>query len=319
MNFILRKCLTSFFTMFLVSLLCFLVFSVIRGDPASLLGGIWVTPEQLETLREEMGLNRNVFARYIDWLRGFIRGNLGNSFSFHGEAISEIISERFPVSLFLALFSLLCIFLIAFSVSFLTVKKEGNVLDRIVIFFTAAAVSIPGFFMGLMFIFVFGFTFHFFIPGEYISYKENFFQFLACLFFPSLAIAVPSSAVLIKFLRTSIFAELKNDYVRTARSKGADRLYILRRHVLKNALIPSITVSAMIIAEVLSGSIIIEQVFSIPGMGRLFIAAISARDYPLIQALIVYIAFIVIAINTAADIVITALDPRIRFSKELKQ
>jgi ABC-type dipeptide/oligopeptide/nickel transport system permease component len=166
--------------------------------------------------------------------------------------------------------------------------------------------------------FIFGFTFHFFVPGEYINYRESFFRFVSYLLFPSLAIAIPSSAVLIKFLRASIFTELKNDYVRTARSKGAARFYILRHHVLKNALIPSITISAIIIAEVLSGSIIIEQVFSIPGIGRLLIAAISSRDYPLIQALIVYIAFIVIAVNTAADIIIMTFDPRIRVYKEFK-
>ncbi len=316
MRFLFKRCIIAVFTMFLVSLLCFLIFSVIRGDPAGLLGGIWVTPDQLETLREEMGLNRNVFVRYFDWLADFIKGNPGNSFFFRSEAISDMISERLPVSLSLAFLSLFFILLIAVPVSVLTVKREGSLTDRIVNFFTAAGISTPGFFLGLVFIFLFGFTFHFFIPGEYTDYRENFFKFISCLFFPSLAIAVPASAVLIKFLRSSIFSELKSDYVRTARSKGAGRFYILRRHVFKNAVIPAITVSAMIIAEVLSGSIVIEQVFSIPGIGRLLIAAISSRDYPLIQALMVYMAFIVIAVNTIADIVIMAIDPRIRLSKE---
>jgi ABC-type dipeptide/oligopeptide/nickel transport system permease component len=289
---------------------------VIRGDPASSLGGIWVSSDQLETLREDMGLNQNIFVRYINWLSDFIRGNPGNSFSFHGESISSMMRERLPVSFFLALFSLVFIFLIAVPVSLFTIKKEGGLLDRMINIFTAAGISIPGFFLGLLFIFIFGFTFHLFIPGEYISYKENVLKFITSLIFPSLAIALPSSAVLIKFLRASIFAEFKNDYVRTARSKGAHYYYILRRHVLKNAAIPAVAVSAMIIAEVLSGSIVIEQVFSIPGMGRLLIAAISSRDYPLIQALMVYIAFIVIAANAVADIVIIILDPRIRLSKD---
>jgi ABC-type dipeptide/oligopeptide/nickel transport system permease component len=302
--------------MFLVSVLCFLVFSVIRGDPASLLGGLSVTQEQLEILREDMGLNQNVFVRYGNWLADFIKGNPGNSFFFQGEAISDLIAERLPVSFSLAILSLFFVLLIAMIVSLFSVKQEGGILDRVINFFTAAAISVPGFFLGLIFIFIFGFTFHFFIPGEYISYEENIFAFLRCLFFPSLAIAIPSSAVLVKFLRASIFSEWKNDYVRTARSKGARRFYILRRHVFKNAIIPSITITAMIIAEVLSGSIIIEQVFSFPGIGRLLIAAISSRDYPLIQALMVYIAFIVIAVNTFADIVIMILDPRIRLSKE---
>jgi len=170
----------------------------------------------------------------------------------------------------------------------------------------------------LLFIFFFGFCLKLFIPGEYIDYSENFFGFLRCLCFPALAIAIPNAAVLVKFLRGSLFQELKSDYVVTARSKGADSLYILRKHVLKNALLPAVTIFAMIIAEVFSGSIVIEQVFTIPGIGRLLISAISSRDYPLIQSLMVYIACIIIAANALADIAIMIIDPRIRESKDIR-
>jgi ABC-type dipeptide/oligopeptide/nickel transport system permease component len=148
----------------------------------------------------------------------------------------------------------------------------------------------------------------------YISYNENFIFFIGCLVFPALSIAIPNAAVMIKFLRGSLFAEFRSDYVRTARSKGVSRFYILRKHVLKNAVIPAITMLGMIIAEVFSGSIIIEQVFNIPGIGRLLIAAIGSRDYPLIQALMVYISFIVVTANTLSDITIMIIDPRIRSS-----
>jgi len=196
----------------------------------------------------------------------------------------------------------------------LTVDREGNILDGIVNFFTAAGLSTPGFFMGLLFIYLFGFGLKLFIPGEYIDYSENFFGFLRCLCFPALAIALPNAAILVKFLRSSLFQELKSDYVRTAKSKGADKKRVLFNHALKNAVIPAITIFGMIIAEVLSGSIVIEQVFTIPGIGRLLITAISSRDYPLIQSLMVYIAFIVVAANTLADIVIMIIDPRIRMA-----
>ena len=298
--------------MFLVSVFCFLAFSVIRGDPASLTGGMDITAEQLEMLRGEMGLNRGIFTRFIDWLSGFLSGNTGNSLYFRGEAISKIVTERLPVSFTLAIFSLLLVLIISIPVSLLTVKKEGGLLDRIINFFTAAGISTPGFFLGLLFIFFFGLTARLFIPGSFIDYRENFFGFLGCLFFPALAIAIPNAAVMIKFLRGSLFQELHSDYARTAKSKGAGRLYIIRRHVMKNAMIPAITVFGMIIAEVFSGSIIIEQVFTIPGIGRLLITAISSRDYPLIQTLMAYIAFIVVAANTLADIVIMITDPRIR-------
>jgi ABC-type dipeptide/oligopeptide/nickel transport system permease component len=304
--------------MFLVSIFCFLVFSVIRGDPASLAAGIEATPQQLEALREEMGLNKNILLRYFDWLSRFLSGNPGNSLRFRGEPISSMISQRLPINFTLALLSLFFIFLISVPASLLTVRREGNIVDRIINFLTAAGISAPGFFLGLLFIFIFGFGFKIFIPGVYIDYTENIFGFTAYLFFPALAIAIPNAAVLVKFLRSSLFTELKSDYVRTAKSKGADPLYIMRRHVLKNAVVPSITVLGMVIAEVFSGSIVIEQVFTIPGIGRLLIAAISSRDYPLIQALMVYIAFLVVTANTLADIAIMIIDPRIRPSKEIR-
>lgn len=312
MNYLFRRCAIAVITMFLVSIFCFFAFSIVRGDPAVLAAGTEATREQLETIRENMGLNRPLIIRYFDWLFNFIRGNPGNSLRFRSETISEMISRRLPVSFTLAFLSLFFILLISIPVSLLTVKKKGNIPDRIVNFFTAAGISIPGFYLGLLFIFIFGFIFKLFIPGEYIDYKENFTGFISCFIFPSLAIALPNAAVMIKFLRGSLFQELQSDYVRTAKSKGLGRLYIIRRHVLKNALIPAVTIFGMIIAEVFSGSIIIEQVFSIPGIGRLLITAISSRDYPLIQALMVYISFIVVIANTLSDITIMMLDPRIR-------
>ncbi|MDR0322120.1 MAG: ABC transporter permease [Treponema sp.] len=319
MSYILRRVIVALITLFLVSILCFLAFSVIKGDPAVFSANVNTSPEQLETLREEMGLNRNVFIRYFDWLFNLLRGNPGSSMRYHGEAISTMISHRIPVSFSLAILSLLFILIISVPLSLLTVKREGSLLDRIINFLTAAGISAPGFFIGILFIFLFGFMLKIFIPGEYIDYRENFFGFLGCLFFPALAIAIPNAAVLTKFLRGSLFSELQSDYVRTARSKGANSFYTLCRHVLKNAAIPAITVFGMIIAEVLSGSVVIEQVFSVPGIGRLLIGAISSRDYPLIQALMVYIAFVVVSANTLADIVIMIIDPRIRPSKRAIQ
>jgi ABC-type dipeptide/oligopeptide/nickel transport system permease component len=149
----------------------------------------------------------------------------------------------------------------------------------------------------------------------YIDYRVNFGGFIGSLCFPALAIALPNAAILTRFLRSSLFREQRSDYVRTARSKGASSAAALRRHALRNALIPSITVLGMIAAEVFSGSIIIEQVFAIPGIGRLLIAAITSRDYPLIQTLVVFIAVVVIIANTLVDITIQIIDPRIRLER----
>ncbi|MCL2411002.1 MAG: ABC transporter permease [Treponema sp.] len=313
-----RRILIAILTVFLVSIVCFLFFSVIRGDPAISFAGMDTSAEQLAQIREEMGLNRNIFIRYFDWLFNFLSGNTGYSFTFRGESISSLIAQRLPVTISLAVFSLILTILISLPLSLLTVKRKGGIVDTIVNIFTAAGVSTPGFFLGLLFIFIFGFIFRLFTPGAFVDYNENFFGFLGYLFFPALAIAIPNAAILTKFLRSAIFAELQSDYVRTARSKGMSRLYILRRHVLKNASLSSVTMLAMIIAEIFSGSIIIEQVFSIPGIGRLLIAAITSRDYPLIQTLMVYIASLVVIANSLADVFIMIIDPRIRITKEIR-
>jgi ABC-type dipeptide/oligopeptide/nickel transport system permease component len=153
----------------------------------------------------------------------------------------------------------------------------------------------------------------------YVDYRANFAGFIGYLFFPALAIAIPHAAILIKFLRSSLFKEQRSDYIRTARSKGASPALVLRRHALRNALIPSVTVLGMIIAEVCSGSIVIEQVFSFFLLGRLLISAISSRDYPLIQTLVMLIASIVIFANTLVDIAIQVIDPRIRLEGDARK
>ncbi|MDR0457323.1 MAG: ABC transporter permease [Treponema sp.] len=319
MHFTLKRTGAALITLFLVSVFSFLALSVIRGDPASLILGTTATSEQAAALREEMGLNRSIPVRYLEWLGNFFSGNWGNSLRFRGEAISALILERLPVSFALALLSLFFIVIIAVPVSLFSVRRENSLVSRIVTVCTAAGISVPNFFLGVLLIWIFGISLRLFTAGMYIDYRVDFAGFVGCLFFPALAIAIPNAAILIKFLRSSLFREQCSDYVRTARSKGASHSLALRRHALRNALIPSVTVMGMIVAEVFSGSIVIEQVFAIPGIGRLLIAAITSRDYPLIQTLVVYIAFVVVIANTLVDIAIQLIDPRIRLEKEVRE
>jgi ABC-type dipeptide/oligopeptide/nickel transport system permease component len=312
LHFALKRICTALITLFLVSIFSFIAFSVIRGDPASLILGIDATPEQLTAFREEMGLNRSPPIRYLEWLGNFFTGNLGNSFRFQGEAVSDLVLERLPVSFFLALLSLFFIVLIAVPVSLFSVRRENGIASRVVNICTAIGISVPNFFLGVLFIWSFGIGLRLFTTGMYVDYHTSFIGFIGYLIFPALAVAIPNAAILVKFLRSSLFKEQHSDYVRTAYSKGASLSIVLRRHALRNAVIPSITVLGMITAEIFSGSIIIEQVFAIPGIGRLLITAIGSRDYPLIQTLVMFIASIVVIANTLVDIAIQVIDPRIR-------
>ena len=317
MEFIARRLGITVLTLFLVSVFTFGAFRLIPGDAALLSLGTEATVEQIDAARAEMGLDRSFPEQYFSWLQNFLSGNLGNSARFRGAPISELLLARLPVTFSLAGLSFLFIILISFPVSIFSVKKEHSPVDRIVTTLTALSISLPGFFLGILFIWIFGIIFRFFVPGAYVSYGENHAAFWGYLCFPALAIAMPNGALVVKFLRSSIFREFHSDYVRTARSKGASRGRILRRHVLKNACLPAITLLGMIAGEILSGSIVIEQVFSIPGIGRLLIVSITARDYPMIETLVIYFAFVVILANTLVDIAIQIIDPRIRLTEKV--
>ena len=317
MGFIGKRLAVTFLTLLLVSVFTFCAFRFIPGDAALLSLGIEAGEEQIEAMRIEMGLNRSLPGQYFAWLGGFLTGQLGNSARFRGASVSGIILERLPVTFSLAGMSFLLIVAIAFPVSLFSSRKENSITDRIVTTLTALNISMPGFFLGVLFIWIFGISLRLFVPGAYVGFTGNPAAFFGYLFFPALAIALPNAALVVKFLRSSIFREFHGDYVRTAKSKGGSRALILRRHVLKNASLPAITLLGMIAGEILSGSIVIEQVFGIPGVGRLLIASITARDYPMIETLMIYIAFVVILANTAADIVLQIVDPRIRLSEKV--
>jgi len=312
MRFIGNRIVITLITLLLVSILSFASFHLIPGDAALLSLGTEADEAQVAVLREEWGLDKSIPEQYISWLVKFVTGNLGNSTRFRGTAISELIKDRLPITFTLALISLFFIILIAVPISLLPMKQKPGVLDSLVNTWTALNISMPGFFLGVLFIWIFGLVLRLFIPGAYVDYRTDMPGFLSYMIFPGLAIALPNAAILVKFLRASILREWSRRYVRTARSKGADRKRTLRKHILKNACLPALTIFGMIIGEVFSGSIVMEQVFSIPGIGRLLIASISSRDYIMIETLVIYITFVVILANTVVDIAMQIIDPRIR-------
>jgi ABC-type dipeptide/oligopeptide/nickel transport system permease component len=298
-------------TLFLVSLLSFLAFALIPGDPALLVLGIEAGEEQLRALRLEMGLDRGLAERYWVWLGKFLTGNLGNSARFRGAAISGLILERLPVTFSLAALSLVFMLGIALPAVLASARREGGPADRALGVLTALNISFPGFFLGVLFIWIFGILLRLFVPGAYIDYRRDPLSFAAYLVFPALALALPNAAILIKFLRAQVLQQLKLDYARSALARGAGRRRVLYGHVLKNAAIPAVALLGMIVGETFAGSIVIEQVFAIPGIGRLLISSITSRDYSMVQTLTVYMAFMVVLANTLADIIIRVIDPRI--------
>lgn len=311
LKFIIRKAITLAITLIMVSLFTFLAFQVIQGDSAIVSLGTNATPEAIEALREELGLNENVLVRYFKWLYNAIGGEFGNS-SQYRIPVRSLIEERIPITLWLTGLSVIFIVFISLPLGILASKKEKGVFDRLITLLTQTTMAIPPFFLGIIITLLFGFVLKWFTPGMFYYPHEDLGKFFAFMIFPALAVAIPKIAMVVKFLRSSIIRQLKKDYVRTARSKGNKENKILFAHVLKNALIPVITFMAFVIADVLAGSIIIEQVFGLPGLGRLLVMSISNRDYAVVQAIVLFIAVIVILLNFLVDILYQYLDPRVR-------
>jgi peptide/nickel transport system permease protein len=299
--------------LFIVSLLAFLAFQIIPGDPATHLLGTEATPERVAALREQMGLNRPVLVRYFSWLKEFLFGDMGTSYSY-SMSVRDMLASKLPITAALTVLSLLLITVFSIPLGIWQGRHAGRLPDISATVVGQLLMSVPPFFLGIVFTLVFGLVFQVFTPGEYISYTDSVSGFLRCLIFPALAIAIPKIAMTAKLLRTAILGEVREEYVRTARSHGRSYRSALYTHVLRNALIPVITFLAQTIADIAAGSIIIEQVFSIPGMGRLLLASISNRDYPVVQAIVVIMAFLVVFVNFLVDVLYQLIDPRIRVS-----
>ncbi len=310
MRYVAKKLAGLVATVLVVSFLVFAAFAVIPGDPATSMLGTQATPEKVEALREEMGLNDPLIERFGRWAIQFIQGDLGTSYSYQ-MPVSSMIGEKIPVTLALTVMAFLMMVAISIPVGIFCARHAGGFLDRGITVVNQIIMAIPPFFSGILITLLFGLILHWFTPGGYVSYTQSVWRFLGYLIFPALAIALPKAAMAVKLLRSSVLSEMKLDYVRTAYSRGNRTKSVLYRHVLKNALIPVVTFLGMALADMVAGSIIIEQVFNIPGLGRILLTSISNRDYPVVQAIIVCIAFLVIFVNFAVDLIYKLVDPRI--------
>ncbi len=313
MRYILKKTFVLFITLLLVSLLAFLAFQIIPADPVTMLLGTDYTPERAEALREALGLNRSVLVRYWDWLSGFVRGRMGTSYSYAMD-VSEVLRGKIAVTVALSLLSWLLVTGVSLPLGIALVRYQNKPFGRIGVSVNQIFMSVPSFFLGILFTWFFGLVLRLFIPGNFVPFSRSFWGCLGYLFFPALAISIPKIAKVTKLLRSSILSEMKQEYVLTAYSHGNSRWGVIRSHVLRNALLPVVTYLAMSLADIVASSIIVEQIFVVPGLGRLLVASISGRDYPVALCIVVLIAFVVVLMNYLADIVTQYIDPRIRLA-----
>lgn len=311
MKYALRKLLVVVVTLLIVSFLTFIAFQIIPGDPTTRLLGTEATPEKAAELRRQLGLDQSVFVRYFNWLFSFVKGDMGKSYSY-GLPVSGMIVDKIPTTAVLTGISFIITVIISIPLGLIVGSVKNKVLDWILTVINQICMSVPAFFLGIIISVVFGLGLRWFVPGNYVSFSENPGKCIAYLIFPAISVAIPRIAIVVKMLRSSVLNELSKDYVRTAVSRGNSRAMLLRKHVLKNAIMPVITFLAISLAEMMAGIIIIETVFTVPGIGKLLLTSIGTRDFPVVQAIVVILAAWIVIVNYIGDMLNQLIDPRLR-------
>lgn len=311
MKYIVKKALTLVGTLLLVSFIAFLLFQIVPGDPVTSMLGTEYSEERAKSLREELGINKPVIVRYVNWLTDFVKGDFGISYKYK-MPVSRLISDKIPVTMYLAVITLIVIVIISIPLGVFMARFGHRKVSKIFDIVNQSVMAVPSFFLGIMITIIFGLVLKWFTPGKYVSYRDDFNGFIMYLIPAAFAVAIPKIAMMVKFLKNSLIREMDSDYVRTAYSKGAGENRVLFCHVLRNGLMPAITLLGMIIAEIMAGSIVVEQVFNLPGLSAILVSSVSTRDYPVVQAIVVYIAFVVIITNCIVDILYHIIDPRVK-------
>ena len=310
MKYVLKKTASMLVTLLVVSFLVFAAFALIPGDPATRLAGTDGTPEQIAAIREQMGLNAPVTVRYVRWIGGLLRGDLGSSY-IYPDSVWSLLSSTLPVTAALALVSFVFTALIAFPLGVYTAKYENTIPDRVATVLGQIVMAIPPFLTGVLFSALFGMVLKWFTPGAYVPFSESAGGFFAYLILPAFCIALPKAAMATKMLRASMLEESVSDYARTAYSRGNTVNGVMYRHLLKNASLPVVTFLGMALTDMLVSSIVVEKIFNIPGLSSILVNSISNRDYPVVQGAILLIALIIMIVNLLTDLLYRLLDPRI--------
>src|SRR6056297_1447970 len=306
-----RRIFSLVVSLWVASVVIFLALEVVPGDPAAYMLGLNAQEDTLNALREELGLNSGPAQRYLSWIGGMLQGDFGTSYTY-STPVSEMIADRLWVSLPLALYALALSTLIAFPAGIWAARRRGSVVDLAIMGGTQLGVAIPNFWFAMLMVLVFAINLRWFSAGGFAGWESGFLAAMKSLTLPAVALALPQASILTRVMRSALLDTLGEDYIRTARAKGLTRGQALRRHALRNAMIPVLTIIGLQFSFLLAGAIIIENVFFLPGLGRLVFQAISARDLIVVESVVMLLVFAVIVVNFAVDMAYAWVDPRLR-------
>ncbi len=311
--YLLRRLASHAGTLLAASVVIFVLIQIVPGDPAAYMMGMNASPESVAALREQMSLDAPAPVRYFDWVGGMVTGQFGISYTYR-VPVSTLILERLQVSAPLALMAMILSLLIAMPVGVLAASRRGSALDTFLNTIMQVGVALPSFWIALLLILVFSTQLHWFAAGGFVGWEAGLLPALKGLFLPAIALAAPQAAIIARVLRTALLETMNEEYIRTARAKGLNRKQSLWRHALRNALIPVLTVVGMQLPFLLAGGIIIESVFSLPGIGRLVFQAITQRDLIVVQSVVIVLVFAVVTVTFLIDLAYLVVDPRLRRS-----
>jgi peptide/nickel transport system permease protein len=306
-----RRIFSLVVSLWVASVVIFLALEVVPGDPAAYMLGLNAQEDTLNALREDLGLTSGPVQRYLSWIGGMLQGDFGTSYTYR-TPVSEMIADRLWVSLPLALYALALSTLIAFPAGIWAARRRGSAVDLAIMGGTQLGVAIPNFWFAMLMVLVFAINLRWFNAGGFPGWEEGMAPAIKALTLPAIALALPQASILARVMRSALLDTLGEDYIRTARAKGLSRGQALRRHALRNALVPVLTIIGLQFSFLLAGAIIIENVFYLPGLGRLVFQAISARDLIVVESVVMLLVFSVIMVNFAVDMAYAWVDPRLR-------
>lgn len=295
-----------------ISFVTFLLMAIIPGDPAVVMLGADAPPEALARLRTQLGLDRPFFERFVWWVVNAAQGDLGQSL-YHRRPVVTMLLERFPVTLMICVLASLISIVVGIFAGVISALQRNRFTDHATRVLSLVALSIPEFWLGLLLILVFSVQTRIFPLTGYVPLTEDFFSSLRFFVLPSVALGLTLAGFLTRLTRSSMLEALSQDYVRTARSKGLRLRAVVLRHALATALLPLVTVIGLNFGRLLGGAVVIESVFNLPGVGRLTVLAITQRDFPVVQAAVLYVAALYTIINLLTDLSYALLDPRVRY------
>ena len=312
-GYIIKRCLSTIPVMVVVALFVFLMLRLSPGDPASVIAGDYATAEDIARIREQLGLNEPIIVQFGIWASGLLQGDLGTSI-FSNLPVSTLIAQRIEPTIMLTLTTIIFSVLVAVPLGTIAAWKAGSFIDRFVMVLSVGGFSIPVFVLGYILIYVLSMQLKWLpVQGYKSMFEYGIGPFLQHMVLPTLTLSVIFIALIARMTRASVMEVLQEDYVRTARAKGQSELKVLLRHALRNAAVPIVTVIGISLALLIGGVVVTESVFNIPGLGRLVLDAVLARDYPIIQGLILFFSFIYVLINLLIDLSYIFFNPRIRY------